>query len=279
MRKLRIPSLTTQPLTPFGSVRAGRQDTGVAPRLAGSWRAEPNPCLPANRAEALQVFQSRRVAWFDSSCSLGAPGGQSPEPPLTFTTSVAWPGEFESQTGLARHESSPSVRLGRPLRSSARAYRRCPADQLRITSIASQRMPSAGVTPIRKRPSVETSYSARIPRIHGCYERDRRLKQEGSACSYQGTWLSDWPRRPSGDSVDSFSPERRFSDPGAAGDRRTWYPAPRRLPANLSLKATNLSSGDSSRLRYSPLGPTTVSGFPTRSNQPSDASGTAPPAT
>ena len=32
------------------------------------------------------------------------------EPPLTSTTSVAWPepGKFESQTGLARHESVPS---------------------------------------------------------------------------------------------------------------------------------------------------------------------------
>ena len=53
------------------------------------------------------------------------------EPPLTSTTSVAWPepGEFESQTGLARHESCrrvrfrPAPRVSRPARPIPYCYR------------------------------------------------------------------------------------------------------------------------------------------------------------
>jgi hypothetical protein len=61
--------------------------------------------------EPPQVFPSQRVAWFDSGCSLRAPVGaaaRSRRQPPRLQQLGPEPREFESQTGLARHKSSPS---------------------------------------------------------------------------------------------------------------------------------------------------------------------------
>ena len=181
-------------------------------RLRSGWSAGHGRCaaprrLVASGTESLPPSQSLRSIpslSIAASClvrfqllPLRAERDSRQEPPLTSTTSVAWPepGEFESQTGLARHESSPSG-PARPapriVRSGLSSLPRGPVEDHVDTSGCLR----WGHTHQKAAISGDVILST-DPRIHGCYEGDRRLKQRARRVQFKGTWLSDWPRRPS----------------------------------------------------------------------------------